>query len=142
MTGQTVKIPEQKEMSAVYGAEHLLRMIGASIWIQNSCNNCTKLSFCSESASDGSELDDGSGIGAHPAGICPGVDEVRLLSPHLAEILIKLYPLASWSLSENVCSNRSTRRRRPNTKICRGRDSDRLSLTYFVLTTLCIFCCE
>ncbi len=28
VTGQTVKIPEQKEMSAVYGAEHLLRMIG------------------------------------------------------------------------------------------------------------------
>lgn len=28
VTGQTVKIPEQKEMSAVYGAEHLLRMLG------------------------------------------------------------------------------------------------------------------
>ena len=28
VTGQTVKVGTEKEMSAVYGAEHLLRMIG------------------------------------------------------------------------------------------------------------------
>ena len=30
ITGQSVKIGEEKEMSEVYGAEHLLRMIGRS----------------------------------------------------------------------------------------------------------------
>lgn len=30
ITGPTVKVGEEKDMSAVYGAEHLLRMIGES----------------------------------------------------------------------------------------------------------------
>lgn len=30
VTGPTVKVGEEKDMSAVYGAEHLLRMIGSS----------------------------------------------------------------------------------------------------------------
>lgn len=34
VTGPTVKIGEQKEMSEVYGAEHLLRMLGPSYTIE------------------------------------------------------------------------------------------------------------
>ena len=36
ITGQTVKYGEEKEMSAVYGAEHLLRMLGMVIPVLSS----------------------------------------------------------------------------------------------------------
>ena len=75
VTGPSVKVGTEKEMSAVYGAEHLLRMIGTTHGDLHSVQMliCTH----SEPAAVGLHLEHGSRIGGDCQGLCTRVDGVH-----------------------------------------------------------------
>ena len=73
VTGPSVKVGTEKEMSAVYGAEHLLRMIGAD---GNLRSVQTLICTHSEPAPVGFHLQHGPGVGGDRQGLCTRVDGV------------------------------------------------------------------
>ena len=57
VTGPTVQVGQEKEMSAIYGAEHFLRMLGTSSWSRHSLPLCMLIvNHLSESTADGCEF--------------------------------------------------------------------------------------
>ena len=76
MTGPTVKVGQEKEMSAIYGAEHFLRMLGT--YLGGSEDHCSDQAS-SELATDGRELVDGRGIGGVAEGLCERAAAVRVI---------------------------------------------------------------
>lgn len=81
VTGPTVQVGQEKEMSHVYGAEHLLRMIGVFLVFQeqNRCHTVLKRPVFSEFAIDDSVDDYGSGEHRLREGLCRGTYDVSLL---------------------------------------------------------------
>lgn len=79
VTGPTVKVGEEKDMSAVYGAEHLLRMIGSSFISYYSWYMLEYLIIAPVSESSGYDwsIEHGPRVGDRVARICAGTDEVR-----------------------------------------------------------------
>ena len=75
VTGPSVKVGTEKEMSAVYGAEHLLRMIGEAIGFYLRSQTLTYTH--SESTSGGFHLQYGSGVGGDSQGLCARVDGIH-----------------------------------------------------------------
>lgn len=70
VTGPNVVIGQEKDMSAIYGAEHLLRMLGEIYLLI--CLLCQYLMtlFYSKSSSDGREFNDGSRVCDSGSGLC------------------------------------------------------------------------
>jgi len=69
ITGPKVIIGQEKEMSAIYGAEHLLRMLGVFIWASTPPHY--HLSMCrSEPSTNSSHVYDGPGIGELGSRLC------------------------------------------------------------------------
>ena len=84
VTGPSVKVGTEKEMSAVYGAEHLLRMIGTTRAYRRSTFSSMLICTCSESAAVGFHLEHGSGVGGDCQGLCTRVDGVYGERPRTA----------------------------------------------------------
>ena len=75
VTGPSVKVGTEKEMSAVYGAEHLLRMIGGTRVHDSPSAPNANLPH-SESTAAGFYLEHGSGVGGDYQGLCSRVDGI------------------------------------------------------------------
>ena len=76
VTGPSVKVGTEKEMSAVYGAEHLLRMIGTYAHINDLHLVQTLIRPYSEPTTAGFHLQHGSRVGGDCQGLCTRVDGV------------------------------------------------------------------
>ena len=76
VTGPNVKVGTEKEMSAVYGAEHLLRMIGETRG-EDLRSIQTLISPHSESTAAGLHLQHGSGVSGDRQGLCARVDGIH-----------------------------------------------------------------
>lgn len=70
VTGQKVIIGEEREPSAIYGAEHLLRMLGKNVSRHFASSLMTDGFICSEPPTDGRQLDNGRRVCDPSEGLC------------------------------------------------------------------------
>jgi hypothetical protein len=109
VTGPNVIVGQEKEMSVVYGAEHLLRMLGAFLPLSNRYSGVIPRS--SKPSPNGRKLRNGHGIYRTREGLCERAHAVRFPMSLLHDFGADLPPLTGgWRPSVRGSFSPSMRR--------------------------------
>lgn len=102
VTGPTVKVGEEKDMSAVYGAEHLLRMLG-NFYLPSILVKTKIMSNYSESPHHDRSLEHGPGVCPRSTRLRTGINEVNsffIMKPFLCLLIVLLSAFFSHQLHD------------------------------------------